>query len=102
MIPPIRRHGLLVQHQLLAFAALLVLATSSLVIGRMLDQPAWELPIALFIATVKAVLVLWFFMHLAEEPFRARLATLLAVLLVALLVALTTLDVVTRDVSVGR
>jgi cytochrome c oxidase subunit 4 len=83
-------------HHFLTFGALVVLATASLVVGVFVHLPFVAPSISLFIAAVKAVLVLWFFMHLAEQPFRARLAVAVALVLVLILVALTATDVATR------
>jgi caa(3)-type oxidase subunit IV len=52
----------------------------------------------LTIAGVKTFLVLWFFMDLADQPFRSRLAIGVAVLLALLLVGLSVADVATRMV----
>jgi cytochrome c oxidase subunit 4 len=92
-------HGVLVPHRLAAFAALVVLATASLLIGTRTHWPWWDVAISLAIAAVKTGLVLWFFMDLSEQPFRARLAVLVAVLLIMLLVGLTAADVGTRQTA---
>jgi cytochrome c oxidase subunit 4 len=83
-------------HRVAAFAALVVLATLSLFVGTRAHWPWWDVAISLSIAAAKTVLVLWFFMDLAEQQFRARLAISVAVLLVMLLVGLTAADVATR------
>jgi cytochrome c oxidase subunit 4 len=54
------------------------------------------LPVALVIATAKAVLVVVFFMELFLERATARLALLASVTLVVLLLLLTVGDVLTR------
>jgi caa(3)-type oxidase subunit IV len=89
-------------HHLLTFAALLVLATASLSIGVFVHVPYLAPAASLVIAGVKAVLVLWIFMHLAEQPFRTRLAVGVALLLVLLLIALTAADVATRQLVSRR
>jgi cytochrome c oxidase subunit 4 len=88
--------------QIATFVALVVLATASLAIGVFVKVPHLGPAASLVIAVVKAVLVLWFFMHLAEQAFRTRLAVLASVLLVALFVTLTALDVATRQVTAPR
>jgi cytochrome c oxidase subunit 4 len=55
------------------------------------------LVVALVIATVKAVLVVAFFMELAYEPLPMKLALFSAGLLLAILIALMAADIVTRD-----
>lgn len=56
----------------------------------------WGIPVAVAIATAKAVLVALFFMHLLEEGTTARLAAAVAVFLGVLLILLASLDVATR------
>jgi cytochrome c oxidase subunit IV len=56
----------------------------------------WALPLALSIATIKAVLVALFFMHLWEDRGPNRLVLATAVLFVLLLVGITLTDVATR------
>lgn len=75
------------------YLALLLLATSSLVLSRL---HLGGLAVALSIAAMKAMLVLWFLMHLSTQSASSRLAVLVAGVLIALLVALTALDVTTR------
>jgi caa(3)-type oxidase subunit IV len=83
-------------HRVATFVALVALATASLLVGTRARWPWWDVAISLTIAVVKAILVLWFFMDLAEQPFRARLTVSVAVLLVMLFVGLTATDVATR------
>jgi cytochrome c oxidase subunit IV len=85
-----------------AYLALLVLATVSLLLGTRLHWYWGDVAISLSIAAVKTYLVLWFFMDLAEQPFQARLAVMIAVLLLVLLVSLTLADVATRRVMPMR
>jgi cytochrome c oxidase subunit 4 len=77
------------------FVGLIVLATLSLFLS-FLHWPAGDLVISLGIAVVKALGVLWFFMHLAEQRFTYRFTVLISVLFVALLMGLTVVDVATR------
>jgi cytochrome c oxidase subunit 4 len=75
------------------FVALVLLATASFFLARVrLGGPA----VALLIAATKAVLVLWFFMHLRAEHASSRIAVLVAAALIFLLVGLTSLDVTSR------
>jgi len=55
-----------------------------------------QLPVALGLATLNFVLLLWFFMHLAEVRGTRRFALPVGVLYLLLLLALTLLDVTTR------
>jgi cytochrome c oxidase subunit 4 len=79
----------------LTFVALIVLATVSLLLS-FLHWPTGDLAVSLVIAGLKALLVLWFFMHLAEQRFSNRLVVAVSVGFVALLVGLTAADVVSR------
>jgi caa(3)-type oxidase subunit IV len=76
------------------YAALLVLASLSLVLSRF--HFSGGIAVALLIAVAKACAVLWFFMHLVEEHASSRFAVLVALSLMVLLIALTTVDVGTR------
>jgi cytochrome c oxidase subunit IV len=83
------------------FVALVVLASVSLLLS-MLHWPVWGLVIALGIAVVKALLVLFLFMHLVEQRFSNRVTVLAGVMFVALLVGLTAADVATRHTFAAR
>lgn len=83
------------------FVGLLLLATVSLLLS-FLHWPVWGTVVALGIAAVKAILVLFFFMHLVEQRFSNRMAVLVSVLFVGLLVGLTTADVATRHTFAAR
>jgi cytochrome c oxidase subunit IV len=56
----------------------------------------WNPPIALGIAAIKALLVVWFFMHLRVSHPMTRLAALAGLFWLAILLAGTMDDVVTR------
>jgi caa(3)-type oxidase subunit IV len=84
------------RHHIATFVALLVLATASLLLSRLVSSAALGVTLNLAIAAAKALLVLAVFMHLVEQPFRTRLALLGAVLLLLTLVILTAADVATR------
>src|SRR5580698_1661011 len=58
---------------------------------------AWEAPVALGIAAAKALLVLLFFMHLAESKQPYWIFLLVGVLLMATLVVLMVTDVEKRE-----
>jgi caa(3)-type oxidase subunit IV len=83
----------------LAYLGLLVLATLSIILARTLQWPYWDVAFSLGIASVKALLVLFVFMHLVQQPFQTRLALGLTVLLLLILIALAAMDVVTRNES---
>lgn len=80
---------------LLTYAALIALASLSLGLSYV-HWPFGEVVVALVIATLKAFLVVWFFMHLVEQRFANRLVLLVSVFFVLLLVTLTATDVATR------
>jgi caa(3)-type oxidase subunit IV len=86
-------------HHLLAYLGLLLLASLSILMAKTVHWPYWDVAISLGIACAKAVLVLFVFMHLVEQPFRTRLALGLTVLLVLILIALSAADVATRETS---
>ena len=92
------RRRIRVVHRVFAFVGLVLLATLSLLLGTKLHWYWGDVAISLAIAAIKTYLVLWFFMDMAEQPFRSRLALSVAGLLVLLLVGLSTADVATRMV----
>ncbi len=82
-------------HYLATWVALLLLTALSF--GLSYVALGWaEMPVAMLIATIKATLVAFFFMHLVEAPFAYRFSLLVAVLMVILLVGLSVADVDTR------
>jgi cytochrome c oxidase subunit 4 len=83
------------------FIGLIVLATVSLLIS-FLHWPVWGTVIALGIAVIKALLVAFFFMHLAEQRFTNRATVVVSVLFVSLLVGLMAADVATRHTLAAR
>lgn len=83
------------------FLALLVLATLSLLLS-FLHWEAGDLAVSIFIAVIKAGLVLFFFMHLVEQRFSNRATVLVSLMFVALLVGLTAADVATRQTFPAR
>ncbi len=86
---------------LITYLALVVLATISLLLS-FAHWPAGDLPLSLVIAVAKAFLVLWFFMHLAEQRFSNRFVVAVAAAMVVLLVALASADVATRHTFPSR
>ena len=80
----------------LTYLALIVLATVSLLLS-FVHWPAGDLVLSLIIAAVKAVLVLWFFMHLYEQRFANRFVILVSFAFVGLLVSLVAIDVASRQ-----
>lgn len=79
----------------LTFVALLVLTIGSWAVATASLGVA-ELPLALAIATVKATLVVVFFMHLLEEEVSTVLALLSGVFFVFLLASFVAVEVATR------
>jgi caa(3)-type oxidase subunit IV len=86
------------------YAALLSLATASWLLASLHIPGAVAL--GLGIGAIKALLVLAYFMHLAEEPFSFKLVIAVSAVLVAVFIGLTALDPLTRspeaDMSVER
>jgi cytochrome c oxidase subunit IV len=76
------------------YVGLVALATLSLALSGLPDFLAVTL--SLVIASVKAVFVLLFFMHLIEERFSYRFVMLVSAVLVCILIVLTALDPATR------
>jgi cytochrome c oxidase subunit IV len=65
--------------------------------GAYMPIGAWKLPLALFIAALKAALVVTVFMELGKAGGAARIAALAGALWVALLLSLSMSDVTTRQ-----
>ncbi len=79
---------------LLATWLTLLLLTGATVAATWIDLGAWNLYLAMAIATVKAMLVALFFMHLAfDKPVNA-LYLLVALLFVGLFVSISLLDTI--------
>jgi cytochrome c oxidase subunit IV len=75
---------------------LLVFTLTTVVTGRM-DLGAGNLPIALLIATIKATLVVLFFMHLKEAPGANRLVFVVSVLFLLVMMVGVFGDLLTRN-----
>ena len=80
---------------LLVFAALLVLTATTVAVSKV-DLGPFNVVVAMSIATMKASLVLWFFMHLRQATSVVRLAAAAALLWMLILLAFTLSDYVTR------
>jgi cytochrome c oxidase subunit 4 len=80
---------------LVCWAALAVLTVATFSLSSV-DLGAWSLVVALAIATVKASVVVLFFMHLWDHHGANRLVFVVSVLFVIVLIAITLLDVTTR------
>jgi len=79
----------------LNWVALVVLAVATFLLSR--ANLGWaQVPVAMVIALVKAVLVVLIFMHMLEHRSSNRIFFIIAVLFIVLLVSLTTADVSTR------
>ena len=84
---------------LLVLLALLALTLVTFLSARELDAflPVFlRVPIAIGIATVKAALVLWFFMHLGKHAPTGRAYLLASVVLLTLMIGMVVADVTTR------
>jgi len=81
---------------LLAYVALVILASLSVTIAKSTHVPFWDVAISLGIAVIKAGVVLWVFMHLSETTNQIRFGLALSVSLLLTLLLLTTADVATR------
>ena len=81
------------------YVALLVLATASWLLAHY--HVPGGVALAVGIGALKALLVLAYFMHLAEESFSAKLAIATAAVLVLIFIGLTVLDPLTRARDAG-
>ena len=79
----------------IVFVVLMALAGTTYALGEG-KLGAASLPVAMLIATIKAALVLLFFMHLKENRGAARVAMAIAVFFVLMLVGGSISDVATR------
>lgn len=84
-----------VRRYLTAAGALLGLLALTIALAYV-DLGAGNLPVALTIASVKAILVGWFFMHLRDAGASMRLFAFAGLLWLAFLVTFTLTDVFTR------
>ena len=82
------------------FLSLMVL-TAATVAAAYVNLGAFNIVVALAIATLKATLVVLFFMHARYSPGRTQLVIICAVFWLAIMLALTLSDYVTRDHDVA-
>jgi cytochrome c oxidase subunit 4 len=68
------------------FLSLLALTVITVLVAHIDISPGWNLVLALFVATIKAVLVLLFFMHLKYEDKITWLYVLFPIVLVAIMI----------------
>lgn len=80
---------------IVTWIALVILAAASILVTS-LDTGAAAMVIALVIASVKAALILYFFMHLRYEKWFFRLAFLLPIVVFAFFICFTFLDILYR------
>jgi cytochrome c oxidase subunit 4 len=80
----------------------LLLGTFLTVEAALRDFGRWNIVIALAIATVKATLVVLYFMHARYSPRRTQLVIVCSVFWLAILLALTLADYQTRQPRVSR
>lgn len=76
--------------------ALLALTVITYVTARFVDLGAWNILLAMVIASVKASMVIWVFMHLNVAAGMNRLAIGISILFVGVLILLTLADVWSR------
>lgn len=84
----------------LVWVALMVLLTLT-VAATFSPFGAWKPVINMIIAFAKAALIFWFFMHLNEQKWLARLVAIAALAWLAVLLGLTQADVLTRGLFRG-
>ena len=80
-----------------AYLGLLLLAGASLVFSLFIHWTAGNIVFSLLFAAGKAMLVLWIFMHLAEQRFSNRFVVAVAFAMLFILMSLTVIDVATRQ-----
>ena len=82
------------------FLSLMIL-TAATVAAAYVNLGAFNIVVALAIATLKATLVVLYFMHARYSPGRTQLVIICAVFWLAIMLALTLSDYVTRDHDVA-
>jgi len=90
-----KEHHTSATRYILIWVALLVFTGLTVFTGRM-DLGHFNLPLAMVIATIKATLVVLFFMHMAEQKGANRIVFVVSIFFVLLLIGLTGADVATR------
>jgi cytochrome c oxidase subunit 4 len=91
------QHVMPVRTNIAVFVALLVLLVMTVVAARM-PLGALHVPIAMTIATIKAVLIVLFFMHLLHSHRLMMIVSVASFFWLAIMVALTLNDYLTRGV----
>ena len=90
-------HVVPVRTNIAVFVALLLLLVAT-VGASQLPLGGWHLPVAMAIATAKAVLIMLFFMHVMYSHRLAMIVSVASFLWLAIMVALTLNDYLTRGV----
>lgn len=90
-----QHHGLSLGGYFVVFAVLICLTILTYYMAHV-DLGAWNLPVALAIATLKGTLVCLFFMHLWGDTRVNQFIMILSVLFVLLMISMTIADVNTR------
>lgn len=90
-------HVMPVRTNIAIFVALLVLLVATVGAAR-LPLGEWHVPVAMTIATIKALLIVLFFMHLLYSPRLMMIISAASFLWLAIMVALTLNDYLTRGV----
>jgi cytochrome c oxidase subunit 4 len=80
---------------IIVFVVLMVLAGATYALGEG-KLGSWSLPFAMGVATIKALLVMTFFMHLNEHKGAVRVTMAVAFIFLGILIAITIGDVATR------
>ena len=90
------QHVLPVRTNIAVFVVLLLLLVATVGAAR-LPLGDWHVPIAMAIATAKAVLIILFFMHVLYSHKLTMVVSVASFLWLAIMVALTLNDYLTRD-----
>ena len=80
---------------ILTWVSLLVLTVITVVVAQF-DVGALNVWIALSVASVKSILVLWIFMHLRQEPLLFKIGFLSMIVILAIFIGMTFTDVLYR------
>ena len=83
------------------FGALMVL-TAVTVGAAYVDLAALNFPVAMLIASFKATLVVWFFMHVKYQSHLTKLTVATGLFFLAILLGMSLIDYVSRDDFMGR
>jgi cytochrome c oxidase subunit IV len=80
----------------------LIVGTVLTVLAAFQDLGRWNIVVALGIATIKASLVVLFFMHAKYSPGRTQIVIIAAIFWLAIMLALTLTDYTTRPLREGQ